>query len=558
MTAALRYLSPSKNELLFVPLGGAGEIGMNMSLYGTAGSWLMIDCGVTFADGRVPGVDLIVPDPRFILERRERLVAIVITHAHEDHIGAVPYLWRLLRRPVYATPFACALLGRKLAEVGLAAEVPVHEINAGERIKLGPFTIDWIHAAHSIPEGSVLAIRTAAGTVVHATDWRLDPAPLVGPQTDETALERLGAERPLAAIVDSTNVFVPGESGSEAELRTSLIDIVGRCRNRVAIACFASNVARLETIASVAAETGREMSLVGRSMWNVFECARETGYLRDLPRMLTDEEASYLPREKVLLAVTGSQGEERSALSRIVDGTHPEIELEAGDTVIFSSRVIPGNERAIGRVQNGLARTGIEVITDADEFVHVSGHPARGELARLYGLIKPQLAIPIHGETRHLVEHARFARECHVPLSLVAENGAVVRLAPGAPETIDRVPTGRLAVDGARLLPIDGTVITTRRRVAMAGAAVATVVFDGKGRLVAEPKLTAPGLLDGEADRATHETCLEAITDAVESLNREDRRDDASVIEAVRNAVRRTLKKDIGRRPVTEVHVIRL
>ena len=550
--------NPGKNEILFVPLGGAGEIGMNLSLYGAAGQWLMIDCGVAFGDEHSPGADLIVPDPAFAMERRDKIAGIVITHAHEDHIGAVPYLWRLLRRPIYASRFACAMLERKLQEAGLADEVPVHEVQPGRPVNIGPFSVEYVHVTHSIPEAHVLGIRTPAGLVVHATDWKLDPAPLVGTPSDIAGLQRLGAEGVIAMTIDSTNVFVPGEVGSEATLRESLVGLVGRFKGRVAIACFASNVARVGSIAAAAKGNGRSAALVGRSMIEITEAAKRCGYLADAPPFLPYREAALLPSDRIVFGVTGSQGEPRSALARIAAGDHEHVKLGKGDTVIFSSRIIPGNEKAIGRLENQLARLGIEVIDEQDHFVHVSGHPARNELAKMYEWIKPRIAVPIHGEARHLHEQARFARECGIEHTPVIENGAMLRLAPDGPQVLDRVRTGRLAVDGTRLIPLEGNVMTERKRVGFSGAAVATVVLDNKGRMVTDPKITVPGLMDEALDSEAATAVIASIVEAVDRMPRDARRNDAAVAEAVKTAVRRTLKRELGKRPVTEVHVMRI
>ena len=550
--------SPGKGEILFLPLGGAGEIGMNLTLYGHDGKWLMVDLGVSFGDDRMAGVDVVVPDISFIAERRDDLVGIVLTHAHEDHLGAVPHLWDRLGVPVYATPFASGLLRRKLGEKTAPGDVPLTEIPCGGGVEAGPFSIDFIPVAHSIPETHVLAITTAAGTVLHASDWKLDPAPLVGPVTDEAALRRLGEQGVVAMVCDSTNVLVPGRSGSEAALRDSLVELVGRCRNRVAIACFASNVARLETIATAAEENGRHAALVGRSLWRIHDVARETGYLTAVAPFLTEAEAAFLPRDKVLIAVTGSQGEPRAALSRIAADDHPHIVLEEGDTVIFSSRVIPGNEKAIGRVQNQLSRIGAEIITEADHFVHVSGHPARDELAEMYGWVRPPLAVPIHGEALHLAEHARFARQCQVPEAVVAENGAVLRLHPGPAEIIGYATAGRFAVDGKRMLRLDGDAMRTRRRLGFGGVAMATVVLDRDGRLKSAPQLALPGLVDGEdADEAIRQAAVAAITESLSAMRAAERHRDADVAAATRRAVRRAVWEATGRRPVTEIHVVR-
>ncbi|HYB56146.1 MAG TPA: ribonuclease J, partial [Alphaproteobacteria bacterium] len=394
--------SAATRELVFVPLGGAGEIGMNLNLYGFADDWVIVDLGITFADERLPGIEVVMADPAFIVERRERLLGIVLTHAHEDHIGAVQYLWPLLRCPIYATPFTASILRRKLEEAGLAGEAAITVVPLSGRFALGPFDFEMITLTHSIPEPNALAIRTPLGTVLHTGDWKIDPDPLVGPVTDSQALRRVGEEGVLAMVCDSTNVLRSGVSGSEAELRKSLSRLVARVEQRVVIACFASNVARLETIAKVAEANGRQAALVGRSLWRFYEAALENGYLRSIPRFLGDAEAAYLPRDKVVLAMTGSQGEPRSALSRVVAGEHSHVTLEAGDVAIFSSRIIPGNERSIFRLQSALARLGVEIITEHEEFVHVSGHPARDELAEMYAWVRPQIAVPVHGEARHV------------------------------------------------------------------------------------------------------------------------------------------------------------
>ena len=551
------YADAERDEILLVPLGGAGEIGMNLNLYCYRGRWLMVDLGVAFGDDRTPGVDVMVPDPTFIVDRMDKVEGLVLTHAHEDHLGAVPYLWKILRCPIYATPFACALLRRKLADDRIEHELALTEVPVGGEIQAGPFNVKFISAAHSIPEANILAIRTDGGTVVHATDWKLDPDPLVGVVTDEDALRRLGDDGVLAMVCDSTNVFVPDTSGSEAALRKSLIDVIKRCERRVAVASFASNVARMETVAAAAAATGRHAALVGRSLRRVYDSAREAGYLADIEPFLTEEEAAYLPPENVLMCVTGSQGEPRSALARIASDDHPNIVLDEGDVVIFSSRMIPGNELAIGRLQNQLVRLGVEIITEEDDFVHVSGHPARGELTKMYQWVRPDVLVPIHGEARHLYEQAALAEECQIAHTVVAENGAVVKLGPGAPDIVDDVPAGRLAVDGNRLIPVDGSILRTRQRMRFGGAAVATVVVDRKGNLVADPKLTVHGLIDGEDDDV-RATAIDAIADAVEGLSKTARRDDEEVAEATRIAVRRALRDAVGKRPVTDVHVVRL
>ena len=551
--------APDRSELLFLPLGGAGEIGMNLNLYGHAGKWLMIDLGITFGDDTTtPGIEVLMPDPGFIVERRHDLAGLVLTHAHEDHVGAVPYLWPRLRCPIFATPFTAAVVRRKLHEAGLDGEAVVTEIPISGRFVVPPFELELITLTHSIPEPNGVVIRTRLGNVLHTGDWKLDPDPLIGPVADEAALRRLGDEGTLAMVCDSTNVFVEGESGSEADVRGSLHELVGRFTNRVAVACFATNVARLETIARVAAAHDLHTALVGRSLRRIVEAARATGYLRDLPDFLDEHDAGFLPRDRVVLICTGSQGEPRSALARIAREDHPHVVLEPGDAAIFSSRIIPGNERAIARLQNGLARLGVEVVTERDHFVHVSGHPAREELIAMYRWVRPRIAVPVHGEARHLRAHARLAESCQVRTAIVAENGTLVRLAPAPAEAIGTVPAGRLGLDGTNLMRLDGAVMKSRHRMVHNGAAVATIVIDAEGRLQAEPQLSVPGLLDPEEHEAVREAVIAAVKSALDSLPQARRRDDASVRESARLAVRRVLHANRGKKPVTEVHLVRI
>ncbi|HXQ50470.1 MAG TPA: ribonuclease J [Stellaceae bacterium] len=551
-----RIPSPNRpDELAFVALGGVGEIGMNMALYGHQGRWLMIDCGITFADDTMPGVEVLMADPSFIAARSEELVGLVATHAHEDHIGAIPYLWPRLKCPVYATPFTAALLRLKLIEVGLEHEVPIVEVPMSGKFVVGPFELELITLTHSIPEPNAVVLRTKHGAVLHTGDWKFDPDPMIGPASDMAALERLGDAGVLAMVCDSTNAMRPGEAGSEGAVRQVLIDLVGRCANRVAIACFASNVARLESAAVAAATHDRHVALVGRSLWRIDRAARETGYLRDVPPFLTEEEAAYLPRDKVLLLCTGSQGEPRAALVRIAADEHAHIVLERDDTVIFSSRVIPGNERAIGRLQNSLIGLGVEIVTEHDHAVHVSGHPARNELTRMYRAVRPRIAVPVHGEARHLVAQARLAEACDVRQVIVTRNGEVVRLAPGPAAVIGTVPVGRLAADGKALIDAGGEAIKNRQRMNFNGAALASIVLDGEGRLAAPPQVSMQGFAEAPDEV---EDLVRKVADAIEAMKLRERRDDEAVRETARVAVRRWARTRHGKRPVTEIHVVRV
>jgi len=551
--------TPKSDELLFLALGGAGEIGMNLNLYGHAGKWLMVDLGVTFGDESTPGIDVIMPDPEFIRERRDDLVGLVLTHAHEDHIGAVPYLWSQLRCPLYATPFTAAVLRRKLEEAGLLHEAPITHIPMSGKVSLPPFEVELITLTHSIPEPNAVVIRTKLGAVLHTGDWKFDPNPLLGLTSDEAALRKLGDGGVLAMVCDSTNVFVEGQSGSEADVRDSLRDLVGRLPNRVAVGCFASNVARLGTIAEVGAEHGRQVALVGRSLWRMVAAAQENGYLTHLPEFVAEHDVGFFPRDKILMICTGSQGEPRSALARIARKEHPHVTLEPGDSVVFSSRTIPGNEKSIARLQNELALQGVEVITDRDEDIHVSGHPARDELTEMYQMVRPRIAIPVHGEARHIKEHVALAKACQVPEALEAANGTLIRLAPGPAEIVGQVPSGRLGLDGKSLLRLDGDMIRHRHRMSFNGLVMVSLALAKDGKLLAPPQVSLEGLLDGgEVAEEALSAMSEAVGDAVEGLSKAQLLLTDEVAETARLAARRWFHKAYDKKPVTKVHVMRL
>jgi ribonuclease J len=548
-------MNDSIGDLAFLPLGGTGEIGMNFNLYRCDGRWLAVDCGIGFGGAELPEVDIMTADPSFIAERRDRLLGLVITHAHEDHLGAVAWLWPQLKCPVYATPFAAAVLRRKLLEANLLNQVKLHVIPPGGAIELKPFSLRFIRMAHSIPESQALAITTPYGVLLHTGDWKIDPTPLIGPPTDEATLAALGKAGVLAMICDSTNAMVEGHSGSEAEVRQSLAALIRGLSGRVAVTCFASNVARFESVALAGQECGRSVALVGRSLRNMEAAARECGYLTGIAAFLREDDVDDVPDDNLLMLTTGSQGEPRSALSRIAQDNHPRVSLGEGDTVVFSSRVIPGNERAIGAVQDALVRRGVRLMTDDDHLVHVSGHPARDELRRLYRLVKPRYAVPVHGEWRHLTAHAELAREAGAEPVLL-EDGDVLNLAPGRVEVVDSAVTGRLVVDGNRLVPLGGGVMAARKRMLFNGVAVASLAVDAAGRLLGRPRLSAPGLFeldDPETDRISGE-----IADSLADLPVTLRRDDAALTEAARASLRRALGKRLQKRPLVEVHVLRV
>jgi ribonuclease J len=546
-------------DLAFLPLGGTGEIGMNLNLYRwrEAGkeSWLAVDCGIGFGGSELPEVDVMMADPGYIADRRDKLLGLVITHSHEDHIGAVAWLWPKLKCPVYATPFAAAVLRRKLGEAGLVNQVKVNVIPAGGAFDLLPFKLRFIRLAHSIPESQALVIGTPAGIVLHTGDWKLDPSPLIGPPTDEAALAALGDKGVLAIVCDSTNAMVEGHSGSERDVRASLSALVRDLEGRVAVTCFASNVARMESIALAAYDAGRSVALVGRSLRNMDAAARECGYLASLPPFLTEDDIDDVPDDNLLILVTGSQGEDRSALSRIARDDHPRVELGEGDTVIFSSRMIPGNERAIGTVQDNLVRRGVRLMTDDDHLVHVSGHPARDELRRMYKLVKPRYSVPVHGEWRHLSAHAELAREAGAEPFLL-EDGDIITLFPGRPAITDSAPVGRLVVDGTRLVPLKGEVMAARRRMLFNGIVVASVAVDSAGNVRGRPRVSAPGLLD--PDDADTDRVAQEFAETLRDLPANLRRDDQALQEAARSALRRTLGRRLGKRPLVDVHLIRV
>ena len=542
--------------LAFLPLGGTGEIGMNLNLYRCGGKYLAIDCGIGFGGNENPEVEIMMPDPAFIAERRDKLIGLVITHAHEDHIGAVAHLWRQLRCPIYATPFGVAVLKRKLGEAGLLNEVKIHTVPTGGSFELGPFKLQFMPVSHSIPEAQALVLRTPFGTVLHTGDWKLDPNPLVGQPTDEAAFRALGDEGVLAMVCDSTNAMTDGMSGSEAEVEESLERLIGKIKHgRIAVTCFASNVARVQSVARAAKKAGRTVALVGRSLRNLEAAARECGYLKGITEFVPEDDAGSIPDENLLLLVTGSQGEPRSALSRISADTHPNIALGEGDTVIYSSRMIPGNERPITAVQDALVRRGVRVITDDDDLTHVSGHPAREELRTLYRLVRPKFAVPVHGEWRHLSAHAELARAMQAS-PILMEDGDILHMAPGRAEIVDSAPVGRLVLDGDRLVPLEGPVLAARRRMMFNGVVLGSAAMDSSGRIVGQPRVSAPGLFEPNDPEALRVT--QAFAQGLAGLPPGLRQDEAALADAARATLRRALGKRLQKRPMVDVHLLRV
>lgn len=539
------------DELLFLALGGSGEIGMNVNLYGCRGKWIMVDCGLTFGDHDYPGIDLVLPDLEFIERRREELSAIVITHGHEDHIGALPYLAHDLKVPIYASPFAAGLISGKLEEEGLLGQVPLRIVDRGGSLDLGPFQVTYVPLAHSIPEANALLIETPHGRIFHTGDWKIDTTPVIGEPTNAAALERIGDEGVLALVCDSTNTFNDTAAGSEVDVYAGLLKTVAEARGRVVVTTFASNAARLDTIGRVAVETRRQVAVAGRSLDRIIRVAKSCGYLRDFPETVRFDEAMRLPRSEVLVIATGGQGEPRAALGRIAAGNH-EIKLGVGDTVIFSSRQIPGNEVAVGRIMNALSELGVVTVTERQAHVHVSGHPGRPELAAMYRWIRPQMLVPVHGEPRHLREQARFGQANRIPLSIIQENGDVLRLAPGEPKKVGQQRVGKLVLDGDVILPADGSTMNERRKLTFQGVIAVSIALDDRGALVGEPAVRPIGV-PVEDDRD------DFIRDAVDSAARavDPGADEARMREAVRLAVRRCATAWTGKKPMVEVMVLR-
>ncbi|MEM9739476.1 MAG: ribonuclease J [Pseudomonadota bacterium] len=554
-----------RDELVFLPLGGCEEIGMNLNAYGYGPvdnrRWILADIGVTFGDITMPGIDLICADPEFLLE--EDIEAIFLTHAHEDHIGATGLLYRRLqtRAPMYATPFTAELVRAKLTEHGLNPAELLKTIDLGTTLQAGPFEVRYVTLTHSIPEPNALAITTPLGTVLHTGDWKIDPDPQIGATTDVEALSRLGDDGVLAMVCDSTNVFVEGEAGSESTVRGAIETVIAAQTGRVAVTTFASNVARVRSVIEAAAACERSVCLVGRSMHKVTDAAKSVGMLKDVAEFVTEEEAGFLPAENILYLCTGSQGEDRAALSRIARGDHRNVSLSEGDTVIFSSRVIPGNEKGIFALMNQLADAGIRVITDrmTDVPIHVSGHPCRDELARMYGWVRPRISVPVHGERRHTLEHAHYALDLQVPLAVAPRNGELVRLAPGDPEIADVVPAGRLVLDGDKLVPAASGALTERKRLAEFGYLHVSVAIDERGVVIDGPLVSARGLAeaDGRLADESLDTLDEAAEAALSRVKPRDMDDDDAVERAIGRGVKKAAEKVFGRRPLIDVTVLR-
>lgn len=552
---------PGPKELVFAPLGGVGEIGMNLSIYGVGDAhhrtWLAVDLGVSFAaEDHLPGVDLIFPDVRYLVDERKNFVGLVLTHAHEDHFGALLELWPRLKLPIYATPFTAALLEAKCASEPGAPKIPVNIVTLGSRFSVGPFDIELVTMAHSIPESNALIIRTSGGTVLHTGDWKIDPTPILDDPTDEKKLRALGEEGCLALVGDSTNAVREGRSPSESDVAKTIAELVKTARGRVAVTTFASNVARLRAVADAARAADREVVIIGRAMERVVQIARETGYLEGVQDFRPVDAYGYLPPNKVVALCTGSQGEPRAALSRIAEDQHPEVTFSPGDRVIYSARTIPGNEKAVGRVINLLIEQGIEVITDRTHLVHVSGHPRRAELEELIGWVKPKILIPVHGEALHLHEHAALARRCGVREVVQCRNGDLVQLAPQV-RIVDEVPSGRIYKDGSLLVDAEARTVADRRRLSFAGAISVALAITDRGEMVEEPSVDMIGIPERDRDGGSmYEAVRDALIETFESLPRGRKRDPDAVAEALRRAVRAAVAQRWGKKPMCHVHVL--
>ncbi len=549
-------LKKYKDSLLFIPLGGANEIGMNFNVYHYQGKYLIIDCGIGFADEYYPGIDIVLPNIDFIANHKKDIVGMIITHAHEDHLGGVPYLWNELECKVYATPFCANVLREKIKGMPMS-NIPIVEVVSGGKVNLKPFDVEFVNITHSIPEMQGLIIRTDRGTVVHTGDWKLDENPLVGELTDEARLTEIGNEDVLAMVCDSTNVFVEGTTGSESGVREELTELIKSCKNRVAVTTFASNVARLETIIKAGTDAGRKICLAGRSLFRILAAAQSAGYLQDIPELIDDRTAMSLPRKDVLFICTGCQGEPMAATAKIANKEHHSIKFAPDDTFIFSSRMIPGNDKKISWVQNKMVLNGIEVINShKDNNIHVSGHPARDELRRMYEMVRPKIAIPVHGEARHIHEHANFAKSLGIKHAIEPQNGVVIELADTGAKIVGNVESGYIVVDGGTMMEAGSSVMVMRRRIKNQGIIIVSVGINKHREITFEPIISAPGTLDNEIDADLIDAIKDEIIEEIIKLATAKKFSAQIVKDGIQQAARRIFRKEIDKKPVVEVHLI--
>ena len=550
-----------KDELLFCPLGGSGEIGMNMNLfgYGQPGDhkWIMVDIGVTFADDTIPGVDLIYPDPGFIVERKDNLLGIILTHAHEDHIGAVAHIWPSLKCKIYATPFTAVLIKEKFKEKKIDISNYLKIVQLNGKINLGPFEIDFITMTHSVLEPNGLSITTPAGVILHTGDWKIDPNPLIGGNIDEKKLKKIGDKGVIAMICDSTNVFSEGRAGSEFDVRESLLRIIENKNKKIIVTSFASNVARMETVFYCAQKTNRNICLVGRSMHRIYKAARLCGYLQNLIEPIDPRDAKKVDREKIIYLCTGSQGEPMGAMNRIVNDIHPDVYLESGDTVIFSSKIIPGNEKKLYHLQNLITKADVEIITEENAFVHVSGHPNREDLKDMYSWVKPKCIIPVHGEHRHMKEHVIFAKKLQIPQTLLIENGDIVKIHPGEPKIIDKAPSGRMYLDGSIGVTADSQSIKERKNISLNGYLEVTLIVTNNGK-IKKPVISYKGIPESEISDTFIFDMEDEISSICRTFSLQNKNHEKNLIESLKQNCKKIVKNKTGKRPYTNINIARI
>ena len=549
-------------ELVYCSLGGAGEIGMNLNLfgYGKPGEykWIIVDIGVTFSDDNIPGIEVILPNPEFIANQKENLLGIVLTHAHEDHVGAIAHLWPMLECPIYATPFTAAIVKEKFKEKKINIGSYLKIVKLGGNVKLGAFDIDYVTLTHSILEPNGLAITTPEGVVLHTADWKIDEDPLIGEKTDVKKLTELGKKGVLAMVCDSTNIFNLGSSGSERLVRTGLLTVLEKMKNRIVITSFASNVARMETVFKVAEKIGRHVCLVGRSMNRIYELARQCNYLQDIKVPIDVRDSKKMPKNKMIFLCTGSQGEQRAALARIANGTHPDLHLEKDDNVIFSSRIIPGNEKRLYKIFNDFSKSEINVLSEENSMIHVSGHPAREDLKKMYSWIKPKILIPVHGEQRHMAEHINFAKEMGVKFPIKVSNGKIIRLAPGEPQVVDKVTWGRVYLDGKVLIDNDSQILKERRNMAANGYMEITVLISKNGEIKNNPIITLKGIPLIEEDESEIEYDLEdVVMDTCKTFNLNNSKQEKNLIDTLKGNCRKLINDKSGKKPLVNINLVR-
>ncbi len=549
-------------QLVYCSLGGAGEIGMNLNLfgYGKPGEykWIIVDIGVTFSDDNIPGIEVILPNPEFIVNQKENLLGIVLTHAHEDHVGAIAHLWPMLECPIYATPFTAAIVREKFKELKINIGNHLKIVKLSGNVKLGVFDIDYVTLTHSILEPNGLAISTPEGLVLHTADFKIDDDPLIGEKTDVKKLTELGKKGVLAMICDSTNIFNLGSTGSESSVRTGLLTVLEKMKNRIVITSFASNVARMETVFKVAEKIGRQVCLVGRSMNRIYQLARQCNYLQDIKIPIDVRDVKKIPKNKIIFLCTGSQGEQRAALARIANGTHPDLHLEKGDNVIFSSRIIPGNEKKLYKIFNDLSKSEINVLSEENSMIHVSGHPAREDLKKMYNWAKPKILIPVHGEQRHMAEHINFAKEMGVKFPVKVNNGEIIRLAPGEPQVIDKVTSGRVYLDGKVLIDNDSPVLKERRNMAANGYMEITVLISKNGQIKNNPIITLKGIPLVEEDESEIEYDLEdVVMDTCKNFNLNNSKQEKNLIDTLKGNCRKLINDKSGKKPLVNINLVR-